>query len=408
MTPDELFEKALQLAGTPWRVTSSDFSGQPPVLEIVLEFRRGSQFPCPQCGQLCAVHDTTPKRWRHLNFFQYRCELVANVPRVGCPEHGTHLITQLPWASPGSGFTLLFEAFVMLLAEQMPVAAIARLVQEEDTRLWRLITRLVEAAHALADWSQVSSIAIDETSSRKGRCYISVFLDAQTHRLLYVAQGRTSLAVEQFAKALLAHQGDPKRIQWVAMDMLHCYAKGVREQFPNAQIVYDRYHLMVMAGEAVDEVRRSLQRQGAQLKGALWSLRGNPWNLDAQQQQTRARLARAYKPIGRALALRAALQDLYEASASEGPLLLQRWCQWATRSRLAPFRKLAKTFQQYWQGIVSYFQCRITQGAVEAINGIIQLAKRRARGFRNFSYLRTIAYCVAAKLKVCLPSLLPT
>ena len=105
------------------------------------------------------------------------------------------------------------------------------------------------------------------------------------------------------------------------------------------------------------------------------------------------------------MALRAALQDLYEASSNEGPQLLQRWCQWAMRSRLAPFRKLAKTFRQYWEGIVSHFQCRITQGAIEAINGIIQLAKRRARGFRNFAYLCTIAYWVAAKPKVHLPSL---
>lgn len=88
MSPDKLFEAALQLEGTPWRVARSDFSGKPPVLEIELEFSRGSQFRCPQCGRLCGVHDTTPKRWRHLNFFQYRCELVANIPRVWCREDG--------------------------------------------------------------------------------------------------------------------------------------------------------------------------------------------------------------------------------------------------------------------------------------------------------------------------------
>jgi hypothetical protein len=106
--------------------------------------------------------------------------------------------------------------------------------------------------------------------------------------------------LKQFAKALVARGGDPHHIKWVAMDMLHCYAKRVREQFPAAQIVYDRYHLMVMAGEALEEVRRSLQRQGSQLKGALWTLRGDPWNLDAEQQQTRIRLAQQYKPLGRA------------------------------------------------------------------------------------------------------------
>ena len=137
-------------------------------------------------------------------------------------------------------------------------------------------------------------------------------------------------------------------------------------------------------------------------------MRGNPWNLEPDQLQTRTRLAQKYKPLGRALALRAALQDVYEASTQEGPELLNRWCQWATRSRLAPFKKLAQTIRQYWAGIVSYFECRITQGAIEAINGIIQLAKRRARGFRNFLYLRTIAYWVAGQLEANLPSYLPT
>jgi transposase len=360
--PNELFEAALGLGGSPWRVVGCDFSGEPAVLEIVLDFGRGSRFACPQCGQLCGIHDTVAKQWRHLNFFQYRCELVADVPRVWCAQDGVHLIDKLPWASAGSGFTLLFEAFVLLLADQMPVAALARVVQEEDTRLWRLISRLVEAAHAQTDWSGVTAVAIDETSSRRGRCYVTVFLDARTHRLLYVAEGRGSWAIEGFAQALAAHGAHPARIQWIAMDMLHFYAKGVREQFPSAQIVYDRFHLMVMAGEAVDEVRRSLRRQGAVLKGALWTLRGNLWNLDAEQQQTRERLCDQYKLLGRALALRAALQGVYETSGSEGPQLLKQWCQWAARSRLPAFQKLAKTFRQYWSGIVNYFQCRAMSG----------------------------------------------
>src|SRR6266478_6098164 len=157
MTPNQLFQAALQLERSPWRVVRTDFSGQPPALEIGLEFVRGSQFHCPQCGELCGVHDTVEKRWRHLNFFQYRCELLARVPRVWCRQDGVHL-SQVPWASAGSGFTLLFEAFVMLLAQQMPVAAIGRVVNEEDTRLWRLIARLVEQAHVPAASSRTGLV----------------------------------------------------------------------------------------------------------------------------------------------------------------------------------------------------------------------------------------------------------
>jgi len=163
---------------------------------------------------------------------------------------------------------------------------------------------LVEAAHAAKDWSQVRAIAIDETSTRRGRSYATVVLDMGTRAVLFMQEGRDSQAVADFAQALRAHGGDPGRIEWVSMDMLHCYSKGVRENFPNAQVVFDRYHVMVMAGEAVDLVRRELQHQGADLKGSLWALRGNEWNLQAEEQEIRTRLCQRYKRLGRALALR--------------------------------------------------------------------------------------------------------
>jgi transposase len=290
----------------------------------------------------------------------------------------------------------------------MPVREVARITGEEDTRLWRLIRRLVEAAHARKDWSEVRAIAIDETSTRRGRSYATVVLDLKTRAVLFMIEGRNSQTLERFAEALRAHGGDPEQIEWVSMDMLHCYTKGVRNHFPRAQVVFDRYHLMVMAGEAVDEVRRRMQREGADLKGSLWALRGNEWNLLPEQRAVRHSLCQRYKALGRALGLRDALQDIYAAPREEGPALLREWCDWADRSRLEPFRKLAQTIRQWWNGIVNYFNERITQGAIEAINGIIQLAKRRARGFRNFLYLRTIAYWNTGKLNIDLADLIPT
>jgi len=407
MTTNDLFNAALALKGSGWRVAGSSFSGEPLQLELRLEHGNEECIRCPECDQPCASYDRTRKHWRHLNFFQYRCEIVADVPRANCPVHGVKLTT-VPWASAGSGFTLLFEAMTMLLAGQMPVSEVARIMGEEDTRLWRLITRLVEAAHAEKDWSQVRAIAIDETSTRHGRRYATVILDVDTRAVLFMAEGRDSHAIGKFTDQLRAHGGNPAQIRWVSMDMLHCYTKGVRESFPQAQVVFDRYHLMVMAGEAVDEIRRRLQREGAELKGSLWALRGNEWNLKPEQQEMRKSLCQRYKALGRALAMRDALQDIYEAPRDEGPILLKEWCAWAGRSRLGPFQKLARTIHQYWAGIVNYFNERITQGAIEAINGIIQLAKRRARGFRNFTYLRTIAYWNTGKLDIDTAAVIPT
>jgi hypothetical protein len=118
-----LFTAALQLEAG-WKVRECRFEGEPHQLLLKLDFEQGKRFGCPQCGKLCAIHDTSIKRWRHLNFFQYERLLEARVPRSNCPEHGV-LSVAVPWAREGSGFTLLFEALAMLLCREMPMAAVA-------------------------------------------------------------------------------------------------------------------------------------------------------------------------------------------------------------------------------------------------------------------------------------------
>lgn len=253
----------------------------------------------------------------------------------------------------------------------------------------------------------MKAIAIDETSVRKGWNYVTVILDADTRRLLHLAPGRSGEALREFRKALIERGGRPEQIGYIVMDMLHCFKRGARENFPWAKVVFDRFHVMVMAGEAVEKVRKTMQAQGADLKGSLWALRGNEWNLREDQLATRHDLSKGYKELGRALALRDALQDVY-ASGADGPELLAWWCRWAKRSRLQPFAKLADSIKEHWAGITAFFGSGYTQGPIEAINGIIQLAKRRARGFRNLDYLKAIAYWVAGKLTLNLPSLQPT
>ena len=159
-------------------------------MELHLDFPVGARFACPRCGGLCPVHDTALRRWRHLDFFQHEAHLSAPAPRVRCPEDGV-LTVEVAWARAGSGFTLLFEALVMTLASEMPVAAIAGLVGEHDTRLWRVIGHYVEAARAREDWSPVSRVGLDETSFRRGQDYVSVFADLDRRRVVYAIEGET-------------------------------------------------------------------------------------------------------------------------------------------------------------------------------------------------------------------------
>jgi transposase len=405
MEAKDLFTLALNL--TPeWKVVDCVLELEKRRLTLKLDFVSGSKFPAPGASHqlLCAVHDTVEKRWRHLDFFQYETELVARVPRVKTPE-GNVVLVEVPWARPGSGFTLLFEAWAMLLSAQMPVSEVGELLRESDTRLWRMVQHYVEQAHGKQDWSGVRRILVDETSARRGHRYVSSVVDADTRQLLFMAEGRGSEVIGEFVEALRAHGGIPEQIELVSMDMSPAYLKGAREHLPKARVVFDHFHLMQMAGRAVDEVRKELQREGADLKGGLWILRGNEWNKSEDQIAQRKEFCRNYPKLGRAMMLRETLQDVL---SQEDPEQLRWWCSRAKRSRLAPFKKLADTLRQHWEGVTAFMETRVTNGVIEAINGLLQLAKRMARGFRSFACFRVMALLKAGRLKLDLPKLLPT
>jgi transposase len=403
MDANLLFEKALGL-GNGWKVVKSEMNVAERRLELWLDFAVGAQFACPQCAQWCPVHDTVERKWRHLDFWQHRTALTARVPRIKCEEHGV-LQAQVPWARPGSGFTLMMEAIILLLCQEMTVAAAARHLGEHDTRLWRVLDHYVMEAHRKKDWSEVTRLMVDETSARRGHKYVTVVLDADSRELLWMVAGRSSQALVEFAQAMPAHGGRPEQITRVVMDMSPAYITGAQSVFPQARIVFDHFHIMKLAGEALDAIRKNLRAQGAQMHGGLWALRGNVWTRTAEQQELRKQFCQAYPKLGRAMALRDALQDVL---ASEEVSALHWWLGWAARCRLDPFRKLAQTIKNHFEGILAFMETRLTNAAMEAVNGVLQKAKRMACGFRNFHYFRLAAYLKAGHLNIVEPHFSPT
>ena len=403
MDANTLFSQALGLGGQ-WNVVKSEMDVPQRQLRLELDFPAGTKFACPRCGQLCAVHDTVDKEWRHLDFWQHRTDLRARVPRVTCAEHGV-LQVEVPWARAGSGFTLMMEGMILLLAQQMSVSAAARLLRTTDHRLWRVIDHYVTAAHRDKDWSKVRRILVDETSARRGRRYVTNVIDAESTDLLMMAKDRGADTLGEFAAAMTKHGGRPEQITEIVMDMSPAYIAGAAAYFPGARVVFDAFHIMKMAGQALDKVRKDLARKGGDLRGGLWALRGNAWTRNSEQQERRSQLMAAYPALGRAVALREFLQD---ALAGSDRSQLEAWLAWAQRSRLAPFRDLARTIKRHFKGILAYMETRLTNGVMEAINGLLQLAKRIARGFRNFYYFRLAAYLKAGALNLQAPRLLPT
>ena len=216
---------------------------------------------------------------------------------------------------------------------------------------------------------------------------------------------RTAARVGQFVAAMPAHGARPAQVQLAAIDLSAAYQKGVRENLPKAQIVFDRFHVMPLAGQALAEVRKPLQHEGAPMKGALWAWRGEESRLSQAQLQLRHDLCARHQELGRAMALRENLQDTWEwPGAASAGIHLKAWCSWAVRSRLAPFKQLAQTLKSHWDGILAYYPHRITSAAIESINSIIQTARRRTRGFRNFENLKAICYWMAGRLDLQIPS----
>lgn len=404
MRDTDLMQLALGLV-PPWQVKACAFDTDRRRLDIEIDFARGGRFSCPACGKPeCPVHDTARQEWRHLDFFQHQAFLHARTPRVTCPDCGVKQIA-VPWARPGSGFTLLFEALAMTLMAAMPVAAAARLMGEHDTRLWRILHYWVEKARERADYADVERVAIDETAARRGHDYITLFVDIDRRRVLYVADGRDANTVAQFADDLEAHNGDASRIKEVCIDMSAAFIKGVADNLTEAEVTFDKFHAVKLVNDAVDKVRRAEAKTRPELKRSRYLWLKNEPRLSVEQAAQLGSLASTNLKTARAWRLRLAFQEVYAMpSRAWGELHFDRWFSWARRCRLDPMKQVALTLDRHRDGILRWFDSTIANGLIEGINSLVQAAKAKARGYRSTRTLKAITYLIAGKLDLRLPT----
>ena len=405
MRDTDLFQLALGLT-PPWYVASCEFDLGKRRLNVEIDFPRGSVFACPRCGREgCSAYDTERREWRHLNFFQHEAYLAVRVPRVSCGDCGIKTV-EVPWARSGSGFTLLFEALIMMLAKAMPVKSIANLVKEHDTRIWRVLNHYVHESRQGADFSAVTEVGVDETSSKRGHNYVSVFVDMQTPKVLFATEGKDASTLERFKTDLEAHQGDPSCIQEVCCDMSPAFISGVEKHFPEAHLTFDKFHVLKILNEAVEEVRRQEQQSRPELKRTRYIWLKNPENLKENQATTLEilQVKKLNLKTARAYHIRLNFQEFWNQPLQEAETFLKRWYFWATHSRLEPMKEAAYTMKRHWDGILRWFTSRINNGILEGINSLIQAAKAKARGYRTMKNLITMIYLIGGKLEFRLPT----
>lgn len=401
----ELFGQALGVE-PPLTIEEIAFDRTAGELHIKINFSRGGRFACSECGEgSLGVHDTVDKTWRHLNFFQYKCFIHLRTPRTECPKCGERLWIP-PWGRKNSGFTQLFEAFVMRLAKEMPISQIAELVGETDTRIWRIVRNRVKVAYKTKRFINVKRIGIDETATRKGHNYITVFADMENGEVLYATEGRDGGTIKSFTDELPKHEANADEIKEVAMDMSPAFISGVKEHIPQASITFDKFHVIQSLNKALDEVRRTEQKKNPLLTKTRYIWLKNPENLTAEQAKQLQTLRNENTKTAKVYQMKLTFQDIYrnikEKYAAESAI--KKWLSWAYRSRLEPVKKFARMIRAHREGVLRYFTSRLTSGKMESINSRIQEIKRRAKGYRNIDNFIAMIYLESAALDLGLPT----
>jgi len=314
----------------------------------------------------------------------------ADAPRISCREHGV-VVAAVPWARHDSSFTRSFEDQTAWLAVQASKTAVAQLMRIAWRTVGWICQRVMAEQAATRDpFAGLRRIGVDEISIRKGQRYLTVVVDHDSGRLVWAAPGRDRATVEKFLD-LLGKQRC-QQIKLVSCDMASWITGPIGERCPNASVCYDPFHLVALATDALDEIRREVwneaRRQGQrqlarELKGARFALWKNPENLTERQQLKLARVQQLNQRLYRAYLLAQQLRQIYRVPFDDAILLLDAWLTWARRSRLEPFAKLARTITEQRAGIEAAIHHGLSNARIEQINTQLRLITRRAFGFHS-------------------------
>ncbi len=399
----------------PWKLVNQhlELSSSPNELVLEIEAERGSLYPCPTCSKACPAHDFKTLTWRHLNFFQHHCYIKANVPRTRCAEHGVKRVN-VPWAREGSKFTLLFEQSVLVLAREMPVKACAEYVGIRDKRIWRIIKHYVSKALALMDLSALKAIGLDETAAKRGHNYVTVFIDMdrKDKPVVFATPGKGKETVKQFKSFLTEHQGQADNVLEVVCDMSPAFLSAIEEEFPNANVTVDWFHVVQLFTKALDEVRKVERKLQPHPKSLRWAvLKNADGSLTDKQKEALAELENSDLNTAIAWRIKEQLRWIRKAETAHAA----RWrltyfinfakTQLGDIEMLEPVRKALATVEKHADRILQRWSSTYTNARMEGLNSLFQAARARARGYRNTGTFMTMIFMIASPVSDLLKSI---
>ena len=397
MDSTELYRQLLGVT-SPWTVERVEMSVHDVRVDVYLAHAAGSRFACPECGGEHGVYDHAEERqWRHLDSCQFRTLLHARAPRVKCPEHGIRQ-TRLPWAEPGSRFTLLFEALAIDVLLSTDVKKAATLLGLTWDEAWHIMERAVVRGRSAKAEVMPSMIGIDEKAIAKGHRYMTLVCDLEQATVEYIGEDRRQASLREY---FAAFEPDAREaLQAISLDMWPPYILACRQDVPDAdrKMVFDRFHIMRHVVDAVDTVRKREHKALLEAGDTTLTKSKYLWLYSAENVPEKSReqfdiLKGAHLKTARAWALKESLRELWDCRhESQAAAFWKRWYFWATHSQLPPMIAAAKMLARHLPNVLTYFEHRISNAMAEGLNSKIATIQKRACGYRNASHFKIAVY----------------
>jgi transposase len=376
---------------SPWHVAAVRLDAAAQTVEIEMALNGDELGGCPECGRKMRGHGSDRRKWRHLDSCQFKTFLVADVPRVNCPDHGARTV-KVPWSEPRGRFTALFERFaidVMLACSTKQAAELLRITWDEADGIKQ---RAVRRGLARRADEPVRRLCVDEKAVGRGQDYVTVVssLDAGRARVLHMGDGRKRETLDAFWLGLGAERQEG--VEAVAMDMWQPFWDSTVTHVPQGveKIVHDPYHLATYMNKAVDQVRRSEHaalscRDDDALKGSrmLW-LYGEENVPSKWVKRFRKLIENTKLKTAKAWAVKELWRDFWKSPDEDAAAAtFKEWYREAMATRLEPVKKVARMFKAHLRNILTYFRLRISNGPAEAINSRISELVLQSCGYRN-------------------------
>lgn len=396
---DNDWTKVLGFPG--YRVYQHEIDERRKHMTLWIRRKRGNRIlRCPSCGRrVQVIHEVIERTVRDLPCFEYTTTVIVELYRLRCPDCGlkTEQMPQLPSKAP---YTQRFEDSVGRACESAAAAQVARRMGLSESTVRGIDLRYLERCEAKRRRPVLRQIGVDEIYQGKRDKFLTVVCDLQTGEPLWFGRDRKKETLDEFFRTELSHR-QRQRIEAACVDMWEPFRMSIEQWAPQCRIVYDKFHIMQHANDAVDEVRRAeFFRKGKQgrevIKGKRWLLLSRWENLSGEKRGQLNELFGLNRRVFKAYMLKESLDRLWDYTYPAAMFnYLDKWIDQLKWQRLKPLEKFAETLLKHAQGIANYCVTKVRFGVVEAVNGNIRMLINRGRGYKNLRYLLLKAKRVA-------------